>query len=889
MADEQPDTSVSQFLAVFIPNIIIFLAFVVVFLLLRKKQRRVYEARAAVETVPADLKPAPAPLGPVSWLRRLYIEPEHYVIQYTGVDGYFFLRFIALFTTITFIGCLVLWPILFPISIANGYTKLSLNMFSFGNIKDKWRYFAHVFLSWLYFGSVIAIIYRELRYFTTFRHALAATPFYLTLLLSRTLFFCELDSSLLLVSELKRHFPLADNVWFARDYKKLDKLVEEREKLSKKYENTLNKLIVKAKKTLDKALKKKTPIPDPANDIEQYIKKRPTHRLKFLIGKKVDTLKYCPERIGELNKLIKEKQDARQDYDQLPAAFVEFSSSYEAQRAYQGVLQATNKLKGVRCIPNVSPDDVIWSNLNLTGAKRHLQRILANTFLLLLIIFWCIPVAVVGAISNINTLTTLVPFLKFINNMPSSIMGIITGLLPVVALAVLMLLVPPIIRLMGRIGGLLTVQHVELYTQQWFYGFLVVNGFLVMTLASAATLAVPTIIKDPLTVLLLLAINLPKSANFYLAYICLQGLALSSGLLAQVVAVILAQVLGRILDATPRQKWTRWTTLAMPLWLTMYPLIQLLAVIALCYAFINPLVLGFAFVAFCLFHVAYLYTLVYVMRPQVADARGRNYASSLLQLFVGIYLAESCLVALFVFSKNWACVVLEALMLAATVVSHVWLKRMFLPVFDTVPLPILKNLAGPTEAFDLGKKECAQEGKRFWNDKGDPSSSGSSDGAQDPAVAAASASAAPPNLAPDTFRDSRDDALRAGAASYDNEKQTMVGNNNNRSATGLDGLKSLFRPHADLLVATRAKMPEYYDSRFEYNESFLHTAYDSPSVNALDPQIWIARDPMGLLQLFKEHAQTEGVNVLDENAVLNDKGKAEYTSAPPLYEPPLRV
>lgn len=859
--DQSKDTSVSQFLGSFIPSFIIFVVFCVVFLALRKKQRRVYEARTTVETVPADIKPLPAPAGYFSWLSNIYRKGEDYIIQYTGVDGYFFLRFIALFVVITFVGCLVLWPILFPLSIANGYTKLSLRMFTFGNIRDKWRYFAHVFLSILYFGAVIGIIYKELRYYTVFRHALLLTPFYNTLLSSRTIFLGELGLAVALVPDLRRHFPQALEVWFARDYSELDELIAEREKLAKKYEGTLNKLIIKADKVVKKAQKKGESVPAPANDIEKYIKKRPTHRKKFLIGEKVDTLSYCPERIGELNTLIAESQTNRLLFKQLPAAFVEFPTQLEAQRAFQAILVAKNEFKGARCFLNVSPDDVVWANMNLTSAKRRLLRIAGNTFLTLLIIFWCIPVAVVGAISNINTLTTVVPFLKFINKMPAKIMGIITGLLPVVLLSVLMLLVPVIIRKVGRMSGCLTIQEVESYTQLWFYGFLVVQGFLVMTMTSAATLAVPEIIKDPSIVMSLLANNLPNSSNFYLAYICLQGLAISSGLLAQVVGVILAQILGPLLDSTPRQKWNRWNSLAMPLWSTVYPLVQLLCVISVCYSFVAPLVLGFAFVAFCLLHIAYSYTLIYVMRPQTSDARGRNYASALFQLFVGIYLAELCLVALFVFSKNWACVVIEAILVAATALAHIYFKRIFLPVFDPVPISILQAPeSSHRELRDLGKLECRKSGQQFWHDADNQ----------------------------DAYSSTNHNAssLTENTGETDFEKNYV---NSSTNPVTQSWVKALLQPRFETFDDVRAIMPGQYEARFEFKLLFLESAYDSPAINQPEPHIWIVKDPMGLSSSFKAHASDKGVDVVDDNTEFNEKGKVAYTGVPPSYEESLRV
>jgi hypothetical protein len=63
-----------------------------------------------------------------------------------------------------------------------------------------------------------------------------------------------------------------------------------------------------------------------------------------------------------------------------------------------------------------------------------------------MILFWAIPVAIVGLISNVNYLTDKVHFLRFINDIPPVVLGVITGLLPSVLLSVLMSLVPVVCR-----------------------------------------------------------------------------------------------------------------------------------------------------------------------------------------------------------------------------------------------------------------------------------------------------------------------------------------------------------------------------------------------------------------------------------------------------------
>ncbi|KAL6450634.1 SPAC24H6.13 Uncharacterized membrane protein C24H6.13 [Candida maltosa Xu316] len=918
---QNSNSSVSQFLSTLIPTLVISVVFLLLFIVIRNKRKRVYEPRSVVETLPQDLKTDPSNSGPLGWLTTLLRKPNTFFIQYASTDGYFFLRFLLEFFCVCVLGVIITWPILFPVNATNGNNNQpgsqikGFDILTFSNIRDKWRTFAHVFLSWLLFGAVIFLIYRELVYYITYRHALQTTPLYDSLLSSRTLLLTEIKKEYLSDDTLRTYFPTATNIWYARDYKKLEKKVKERTKLAGKYEGALNKTITKAVKLKNKAIKKNKPVPEPEDDIDKYLKdgkKRPTHKLKFLIGKKVDTLNYCPEKLGELNKEIGKLQAEYQTYEQLPAVFIEFPSQLELQKAYQAIPYQKD-FKGVKTVINVAPDDIIWENLQLTPAKRIIKKIIANTILTLMIIFWCIPVAVVGAISNINVLTDKVHFLRFILNMPKVIMGVITGLLPVVALAILMSLVPPFIKWMGRISGRLTVQQVESYCQSWFFAFQVVNVFLAMALGSSAAAVATEIVKDPGNALQQLSSNFPKSVNFYYSYLCLQGLTISSGTLLQLVALILSHILGRILDGTPRAKWNRWNTLGEPGYSTLYPGFQLLTVIALAYSVIAPLILGFTAIAFILFYFAYIYTFIYVLRPSTVDARGSNYVTSMFQLFTGLFLAQLWITAIFVFSKNWACVALEAVIVVVTIIARFWMKRHFLPLVDAVPISAIKYAAGDsTYAYpmhDQGYKEIKLEGENYWEGG---NQLGLTDDPKDQVLPIRNpqAQTATVQARPDGSDSSAIETKIGHGESFDKSHSPFADTNHaddnvqdpEKSAfkkpvdavigaptKGVSWLTTFFQPKKETFDMLRNIMPNSYFNYIEYNDDYIRHAYDDPAVTDEEPHIWVARDPMGLSEIEKNKALKEGVDVSDENATFNDKGQLIYTGPPPAYEEAIRV
>lgn len=93
----------------------------------------------------------------------------------------------------------------------------------------------------------------------------------------------------------------------------------------------------------------------------------------------------------------------------------------------------------------VNPNEIIWKSLKISWWQRVVRKIGVNAFITALIVFWAIPVAAVGLISNVTYLESY-SWLNWLTKIPTVIMGVVTGLLPSVALSILMSLVPIIMR-----------------------------------------------------------------------------------------------------------------------------------------------------------------------------------------------------------------------------------------------------------------------------------------------------------------------------------------------------------------------------------------------------------------------------------------------------------
>ena len=310
------------------------------------------------------------------------------------------------------------------------------------------------------------MITRESIYYINLRQAYLLSPYYASRLSSKTVLFTSVPQEYLNETKMRRMLGSSvRRVWIASDVSDLEEVVEQRDKTALKLEGAETKLIKAANAARLKAEKKdgaqqsseETTLNDSlesGSTSARYLlpKNRPTHRLKPLIGKKVDTIDWCRAELQSVIPKIEEMQAKQRagDCKKINSVFVEFETLQEAQSAYQSlthhqVLHMAPRFTGI------TPGEVIWKNLRIKWWERVLRVVATTSFVVALIVFWSIPVAIVGAISNINYLIKILPFLAFIEKVPQVILGVITGLLPSVLLSVLMSLLPIILRRKSRL------------------------------------------------------------------------------------------------------------------------------------------------------------------------------------------------------------------------------------------------------------------------------------------------------------------------------------------------------------------------------------------------------------------------------------------------------
>lgn len=150
---------------------------------------------------------------------------------------------------------------------------------------------------------------------------------------------------------------------------------------------------------------------------------------------------------------------------------------------------------------------------------RTLRTLGTTAILNTLAIFWAIPISMTGLLSQLVYLDAISPSLNVLSNRQ---MSAIQGLAPQAALSILMYCFPLIIQLLAKSYPQFEQSEVEILIQRYYFVFLYIQVFLVVSISSSVTTMIPDILGDVQSVPSFLARNLPKACNYFYSYLLLQ-------------------------------------------------------------------------------------------------------------------------------------------------------------------------------------------------------------------------------------------------------------------------------------------------------------------------------------------------------------------------------
>ncbi|KAF8529554.1 DUF221 family protein [Hysterangium stoloniferum] len=845
----------------------------IAFTFLKNRLSRIYTPRTYLP--PPDKRAAELPRGRWRWILAVATAPATDIIRKNGLDAYMFLRFLRLMIIIFGSFMVTTWVILLPINTVGIHSSAAdgLNQLSWGNIPDReWkRYAAHIVLVYILTFWVIYLIRKECFHYTEMRQGYLTSKSHSHLPQARTVLLTSIPHDMCNEKDLRIWSSFVpggvQNIWVYRDTKELN------EAYSKRL-NACNLLEAAEAKVLRYAIQEKLrrdQQPNRKSNSSSYTSqsgpesstkfqreketlddlvpsvKRPRHRPGFLglFGTKVDTIKYC------------KKREAKP----LGSAFIQCNLQMGAHMAYKWI--------------QVSPKDVIWDNIDDGVYETRFRYATSWMASFGIIVAWFFPVSFVGLLSNVSELCIKVKWLAWVCKAPTPVPGILQGVLPPLILAILFAVLPWILRGLAWYENLPLYSLLSISVYKRYYIFLVIHGFLVVTLSSGLTATAIT-----------------------------QGLTGAGSALLQVFTLLVYYAKKWFFGRTPRQAYAVTFTMPSADFGVVLPQLSLLATIGLAYSVLSPIINGLAMLAFVLFYFVWKFLLTWVFdQPDEHETGGLYFPLAMKFLFVGLYIEQFCLAALFFLKSSSGQSflvqgILMVLLLAITIGAQTFLSEAFDPLSNYLPMSLATKKIqakierhwrkeaglekGDNEAFDLFDREHIRSivRKRLNAAK----------------AAEAEISAEISFLKPvltDTFdaiKEAASTHLDAGQShsqqdlhptiSRESRRSGSSRRSRSRSASGSPHSHKSNRP--TMAPAAPAPAVKYDDPDSSGDEDdFDDNGFQHPSSYAEQPWIWIPRDELGLSKYLVEELKVAGVDASDEGSIMDCEGDVEVTRSPP--------
>jgi len=556
--------------------------------------REIYFPNKIIKGLDASTKSC----SPFAWIVKAWQATEDEIISMAGLDAAVYLIFISTALIIMVLSAGVCLPVLLPLSRTDINYKLVLeraknkttasyddfDKLAMGNIQTKstrlwgfavaayWVSFVTYFLLWKTYKHVLQLRAREQasleskpEQFAVLVRDIPPVPVGKTRKEQVDSFFRRMYPETFETSLIVTDISEAHKVW--------KKLEGYRKKLARA------EVIFEKSKTVTK--------PEGT---------RPLHRSGTLglLGRKVDSIDFYIEKIKDLSLKLETKQKITLIEKQVAAAFVIFNSRPAAAAASQVVHSQLSDRWTVMAAPE--PRQVLWKNLAIPFYQRMIREKIVYIIVFLAIVFYMIPITFISALTTLDNLKRILPFLKSVVD-KKALKSILEAFLPQLALLVFLAFLPTILMILSKAEGIPSESHAVRASSGKYFYFIVFNVFLGVTLGGTLFESLKEVEKKPNSIITLLGNSLPPNATFFISFVALKFFVGYGLELTRLVPLVIYHIKKRFLCKTEAEVQEAWAPGGFG-YATRVPNDMLIITIALCYSVIAPMILPFALVYF---------------------------------------------------------------------------------------------------------------------------------------------------------------------------------------------------------------------------------------------------------------------------------------------------
>ncbi|KAL6546343.1 CSC1-like protein erd4 [Orobanche minor] len=611
--------------------------------------------------------------NPFAWIREAIVSTEADVIRMSGVDTAVYFVFLTTVLGILVLSGLILLPVLLPVAAtAHGAMKANdttsegtfndLDKLSMGHVEEgSPRLWAFVIATyWVSFVSY-CLLWKAYKHVIELRSAALMSPEV------KNEQFAVLVRDIPPVPMGQTRKEQVDSYFKAiypdTFYRSL--VVTDNTKVNKIYEELEGYRKKLARAEAIYAESKTTANPEGT---------RPTTKTGFLslIGKKVDAIEYYDEKIKDLIPKLEAEQKVTLKDRQQCSAIILFNNRVTASAASQSLHDRMVDTWTVQDAPE--PGQIIWVNLHKKFSERLIRKYVIYFIVFLAIFFYMIPIGFISALTTLDNLKKLLPFLKPVVDQPA-IKTVLQAYLPQLALIVFLALLPKFLLFLSKAEGIPLESHAERAASGKYFYFSVLNVFIGVTVGSTLFSTLKKIEKHPNSAITLLAESLPGSATFFLTFVALKFFVGYGLELSRIVPLIIFHLKKKYLCKTEAELKEAWAPGGLG-YATRIPGDMLIVTIVLCYSVIAPMIIPFGVLYFGLGWLVLRNQVLKVYVPSY-ESYGRMWPHIFIRIIASLILYQLTMLGYFLAKKFFYAPLLIPLIILSFIFAFICTKKFY--------------------------------------------------------------------------------------------------------------------------------------------------------------------------------------------------------------------
>ncbi|KAL3927188.1 MAG: hypothetical protein SGBAC_013181 [Bacillariaceae sp.] len=675
---------------------------------------------------------SPAPFGS-SWIMDAWRVDKEELRKNVGLDSYMFLRFLRLGARISGMGILcslILVPV-YATGMARGDSTIQFNQITLARVdQGSDRIWGTVLLWWVFIAFILKEFWTEwIEYQDNRREFLAKGDPDGSLDMRYALLVEQLpeakQSDEALASHFEDIFPgQVRQATVFREVEPLQTKIDERQVAIENVEKAEAFIMAKPEK------------PRPKMKINSKVP---------CSGQTVDAIDHNVAEYERLNKEIDEMRKGATDGVEMAieGEEVAFETSTTGVVTFTSVRAKESAMAGhykeIKVFQAADPDNsILWQNVTVPYTKQRIFQLVASALWIAGVLFWAVPVTLVVAIANLDSILKTLGLNQIDSS--SAAYGIISGLLPVIALAVLMIVLYMAIVAAGeKFIKFKSAPEVDAYTLYWHMLFQFANLWLILIGGSFFN-QVDAILEDPASLVDVIAGALPGASVFFANMLIVKGLGNFGLELSMLPAYGLTFVMSLLAPESQRTQRMIDTTKTPPeiKWGQKVPHSVFVFLVMILYMPIVPLMELFAFIYFAGTYIVWKHQCLHVY-AQASDGGGVTTWQSLFGfLMATLYMGEAVFIAYMGIKKAPGPAACGFVPLVLTIIFHKYINRKIVDNIGNLALDVAAEIdkengeLDPLEGTTIDDKVFGQPALKLNNEEREPMPYRRAEGATDP-------------------------------------------------------------------------------------------------------------------------------------------------------------